>query len=112
MQEPSGQRCGFVPSLKAGTTNFWSHLWNHHRQDWYELKQQDGKLNAVGEEALRKLKEALTQQPLCQLNPSGGSQLKSTLALDVKATLDRIVKSGWWMMICLSPPLAHNLSNG
>ena len=42
--------CGHSPSLSAGTTNFWHHLWTYHKKVWYELKQADGQLNKVGEE--------------------------------------------------------------
>jgi len=38
--------CGCVPSDKAGTSNYWSHLWTHHRLVWYELKRRDGALEA------------------------------------------------------------------
>ena len=36
--------CGAQPSPAAGTTNYWSHLWTHHRGMWYELKRQSGSL--------------------------------------------------------------------
>ena len=48
-----------MPSDKAGTSNYWSHLWTHHRLVWYELKQRDGTLNPAGEAAMAKLKEGL-----------------------------------------------------
>jgi hypothetical protein len=51
--------CGCVPSDKAGTSNYWSHLWTHHRLVWYELKRRDGALNPAGEASMAKLKEGL-----------------------------------------------------
>ena len=51
--------CGCVPSDKAGTSNYWSHLWTRHRLVWYELKRRDGALNPAGEAAMAKLKEGL-----------------------------------------------------
>ena len=51
--------CGCVPSDKAGTSNYWSHLWTRHRLVWYELKLRDGALNQAGEAAMAKLKEGL-----------------------------------------------------
>ena len=40
--------CGVCPSDSAGTTNYWAHLWSHHKQTWYELKSQEGSLSAAG----------------------------------------------------------------
>jgi hypothetical protein len=51
--------CGCVPSDKAGTSNYWSHLWTHHRLVWYELKRRDGALNPADEASMAKLKEGL-----------------------------------------------------
>jgi len=48
-----------VPNDKAGTSNYWSHLWTRHRLVWYELKRRDGALNQGGEAAMAKLKEGL-----------------------------------------------------
>ena len=38
------QICGDCPTSIAGTTNYWAHLWVHHRADWYALKKQEGAL--------------------------------------------------------------------
>ena len=54
--------CGCVPSDKAGTSNYWSHLWTHHRLVWYELKRRHGALNPAGEAAMAKLKEGLANR--------------------------------------------------
>jgi hypothetical protein len=52
--------CSCVPTSLAGTSNYWSHLWTHHRLVWYELKRRDVVLNPVGEAAMVKFKEGLS----------------------------------------------------
>lgn len=95
VEEPSckllntlGQVCGAKPSMSAGTSNFWSHLWTHHREKWYELKHADGKLNAVGEAELKNLAKMLTQNS--GSHSKGGSSLKNKLQGAAKDTLDRL----------------------
>ena len=52
--------CCCVPTSLAGTSNYWSHLWTHHRLVWYDLKRRDDALNpSAGEAAMVKLKEGL-----------------------------------------------------
>jgi hypothetical protein len=86
--------CGCVPSDKAGTSNYWSHLWTHHRLVWYELKRRDGALNPAGEAAMAKLKEGLANMAAgTQVNRGirGEQFLSPNLSSDQKETMDRIV---------------------
>jgi zinc finger BED domain-containing protein 1 (E3 SUMO-protein ligase ZBED1) len=86
--------CGCVPSDKAGTSNYWSHLWTHHRLVWYELKRRDGALNPAGEASMAKLKEGLANMAAgTQVNRGirGEQFLSPNLSSDQKETMDRIV---------------------
>ena len=56
--KPNGERCGVQPAKSAGTSNYWNHLWSHHREIWYELRMKDGTLNAAGVTELTTLKES------------------------------------------------------
>ena len=96
--KPNGQDvCGAVPSPMAGTSNYWSHLWSHHRQKWYELKQKDGQLNQVGEAELTRLKVAFTKMEAegasvgSRVSDGHGSEfLSAKLPAREKATMDRV----------------------
>ena len=93
--KPNGKDvCGAMPSAMAGTSNFWSHLWSHHRQKWYELKQKDGQLNAAGAAELVALKAAFTKmetEGAARLSDGRGSEfLSAKLPATEKATMDRI----------------------
>ena len=86
--------CGCVPSDKAGTSNYWSHLWTHHRLVWYDLKRRDDALNPAGEAAMAKLKEGLANMAAgTQVNRGirGVQFLSPNLSSDQKETMDRIV---------------------
>ena len=97
--KPNGQDvCGAVPSPMAGTSNYWSHLWSHHRQKWYELKQKDGQLNQVGEAELTRLKVAFTKMEAegasvaSRVSDGHGSEyLSAKLPAREKATMDRVI---------------------
>ena len=93
---PTGQVCGHTPSTAAGTTNFWSHLWGHHRTKWYELKKRDGKLNAAGEAEFNHLRASLAgdTKPNAAHLRVGGEFLSEKLPHSAKETLDRVV-SEW-----------------
>ena len=89
--------CDAMPSAAAGTQNYWSHLWAHHRTEWYEAKRVEGKLNAAGNVELAKLKEGLAnldKASNAQRHRHGGEFLSAQLPPDAKETLDRIV-SEW-----------------
>jgi hypothetical protein len=58
-----GEVCGCTPSSAGGTQNYWSHLYNHHREDWLRLKKVSGKLSAVGEAELGLGRGAATLAP-------------------------------------------------
>ncbi|KAL1520176.1 hypothetical protein AB1Y20_023646 [Prymnesium parvum] len=86
----SGSICGMVPSPSAGTSNYWSHLWDHHRMQWYELKRADGKLNAAGEAELSELRKMLEKAGTSfgQDHNKGGGHLKAVLSGSAKETAD------------------------
>ncbi|KAL1527151.1 hypothetical protein AB1Y20_015832 [Prymnesium parvum] len=84
-----GGICGATPSTKAGTSNFWAHLWTHHRAKWYELKRAAGQLNAAGKAELEHLSKML-QQPSLAGQAHGGTHLKGTLTGAAKQTMDRL----------------------
>jgi len=83
--------CGEVPSAAAGTTNYWSHLWTHHRMTWWELKRKDGKLNPAGDAELTRLKQGLANMAASQNHNRGGVFLSASLPTDQKETMDRVV---------------------
>ncbi len=86
--------CGSVPTSLAGTSNYWSHLWTHHRLVWYELKLREGALNQAGEAAMVKLKEGLSNMATgTQVNHCicGEQFLSPNLPSDQKERMDRIV---------------------
>ena len=97
--------CGVAPAPSAGTTNYWSHLWSHHRSTWYELKRKDGQLNAAGEAELAKLKEGLAKMEAAgaSLTYDGrGSQfLSAKLPAAEKSTMDRVTAE--WVVDELQP---------
>lgn len=84
--------CGVEPSPVAGTSNYWSHLYSHHREKWYELKRKAGKLNAAGQAELRTLQEVLeNQKKVTKLKHSaGGEFLSAQLKPEAKAILDQV----------------------
>ena len=57
--DSNGQPCGFAPKSCGGTTNFWGHLYCHHRTEWLRLKKKDGALTEVGEVEYQVLKTSL-----------------------------------------------------
>ncbi|KAL1525186.1 hypothetical protein AB1Y20_020056 [Prymnesium parvum] len=77
---PSGEVCGVVPALSGGTTNFWSHLWIHHKEVWYALKFADGSLSAAGKQEMEKLQNALKQvaKPNASLKHNAGGEFLSS----------------------------------
>jgi hypothetical protein len=86
--------CGCVQTSLAGTSNYWSHLWTHHRLVWYELKRRDGAFNSAGEAVMVKLKEGLSNMATgTQVNRGirGEQFLSPNLSSDQKETMDRIV---------------------
>ena len=93
-----GSICGVVPVGNGGTTNYWSHLYTHHRQQWLELKWADGKLNSAGQKELASLKQALeklkTDGTSSQRHTAGGEFLSAKLPAGAKETLDRVT-SEW-----------------
>ena len=89
-----GELCGAVPSATAGTQNYWSHLWTHHRAIWYELKRRDGALNPAGDAALLRLKEGLANMAeagTALAHSRGGEFLSRKLPPAQKETMDRVV---------------------
>ena len=92
-REDSGKICSNEPSPVAGTSNYWAHLWTHHRSTWYELKKLDGKLNPLGDEKLGALKVCLGSNSALS-HHKGGAFLSEKLPHSAKDTLDRVT-SEW-----------------
>lgn len=90
----AGEVCNEAPSTTAGTTNYWSHLYNHHRMVWLELKRAQGKLNPAGKAELQKLMEAIHQGQTSMSHSAGGEFLSARLPPVVKETMDRMT-SAW-----------------
>ncbi len=86
--------CCSVPTSLAGTSNYWSHLWTHHRLVWYELKLREGAFNPAGEAAMVKLKEGLSNMATgtqVNLGIRGEQFLSPNLSSDQKEMMDHIV---------------------
>lgn len=88
----AGGVCGAVPSPAGGTTNYWSHLFNHHKQVWLELKQSDGALGEAGKAELGNLKAQLEKMTAdsTMSHTKGGEFLSAKLPASAKTTLDRV----------------------
>lgn len=89
-----GSTCGEVPSAAAGTTNYWTHLYTHHRQVWLELKKAEGKLAPAGIQQLEKLVQEMNKGQTTYSGATGGEFLSAKLPPSVKETMDRLV-SEW-----------------
>jgi hypothetical protein len=57
-----GEVCASVPACTGGTSNYWNHLFVHHRPVWLELKQQSGQLTGSGEAELSALRKMLANR--------------------------------------------------
>ena len=71
-----GGLCGCKPASTGGTSNYWGHLFAHHRPIWLEKKRAAGQLTDVGQAELATLAESM--EALRQKNKTGS----------VKASLD------------------------
>ncbi|KAL1527010.1 hypothetical protein AB1Y20_015698 [Prymnesium parvum] len=85
-----GSICGEVPSSAAGTTNYWTHLYTHHRMVWLELKRSEGKLTPAGVAKLEKLFDEMNKGQTTYSSAVGGEFLSAKLPPSVKETMDRI----------------------
>ena len=95
--KPNGDRCGVQPAKSAGTSNYWNHLWSHHKQIWYELRMKDGTLNAAGVTELTTLKEIFAKMAQVESsgkNDRGGEFLSATMPPATKHIMDRVT-SEW-----------------
>lgn len=90
-----GGICGEVPSGTAGTTNYWTHLYAHHRVVWFQLKNADGKLKPAGQAEMKKLMEEVCKGSSTSYSAAvGGEFLSAKLPPSVKETMDRLT-SEW-----------------
>ena len=78
--------CGCVPSITGGTSNYWQHLFHHHRSVWLSYKQEDGDLTVVGQQELQHVTEAMAKR----MQASQQASQKPALDVKAKATLDRL----------------------
>ena len=56
-----GKPCGVKVAMCGGTTNFWGHLFVHHRAVWLQLKNEDGALTEVGEAEMALLQNSMNR---------------------------------------------------
>ena len=84
---PGGVVCGVCPSTTGGTSNYWSHLYVHHRPIWLELKHAAGHLTESGEAELTLLQGML----LDRAAQSVDNTVFSTLPEQASRILDRVV---------------------
>ena len=88
-----GQPCGHKPTNCGGTTNFWGHLFVHHRAVWLQLKKEDGALTEVGEAEMEVLKTSMaartekekTSSTLVKLDAEGNAVLQQLAGESVVA---------------------------
>ena len=79
-----GKLCGHQPADCGGTTNFWGHLYVHHRAEWLKLKKEDGALTEVGEAEMGVLQASMaarvekekTSSAKVQLDAEGAAVLQ------------------------------------
>lgn len=85
------------PAATGGTSNYWSHLWAHHRDVWYKLKDTDGKLNPAGRAEMEALQAAFQKAAAADASlkhSAGGEFLSAKLPPKAKETMDRLT-SEW-----------------
>jgi hypothetical protein len=81
------EECGSVPAATGGTSNYWNHLYVHHRPVWLELKQQCGQLTGSGTEELEALQKMLTERA----TKAQSDAVYSKLPAEATRILDRVV---------------------
>ena len=83
----AGEVCGNVPAPTGGTSNYWNHLFVHHRPVWLELKQRCGQLTGSGEAELAVLKQMSTSRAATAESEATFSKLPA----EATRILDRVV---------------------
>jgi hypothetical protein len=86
--------CGIAPSPTGGTSNYWQHLYVHHRPVWLELKERCGQLTGSGAEELASLQEMLTARAAKAETDAVFSKLpaEATRIMD-RVVMDWIIKT-------------------
>ena len=81
-----GVKCGCVPSTTGGTSNYWQHLYHHHRAKWLELKNEDGVLTPAGLHQIEQVRDAMAARMAASVNCTK----KPSLPAHARVTLDRL----------------------
>ena len=96
-----GDMCGCKPSSTGGTSNYWGHLFAHHRAIWLEKKRAAGQLTDVGQEELATLADLRKNWGAATKNPS--DPLRCWVRRCVRGGKWRCLKSAW--RVALVPSL-------
>ena len=81
-----GAKCGAVPSTTGGTSNYWQHLYHHHRATWLKFKDQNGDLTPAGQQQIEAVRIAMA----ARMAASVDCTKKPALPASVRVTLDRL----------------------
>ena len=87
--------CGQKVDPKNGTTNFWGHLYRHHRKVWLGLKKKGGSLTQAGEVELGILEAGLQER-----NQRGSGKDKAEKAPPLSGFAQAVVNrlAGEWVV--------------
>ena len=70
----------------GGTSNYWQHLYHHHRAKWLELKNEDGVLTPAGLHQIEQVRDAMAARMAASVNCTK----KPSLPAHARVTLDRL----------------------
>jgi len=87
LETSPGVKCGCCPSSSGGTSNFWQHLYCHHRTIWLEYKHEDNQLTPVGQTELAEVNAAIAARNAAFKK----SAKKPPLAPKARVHVDRLV---------------------
>ena len=90
-----GPKCNHEIDPKHGTSNFWGHLYRHHRKVWLELKKKAGQLSSAGVVELAQL-EVTLQERLAKGHGKDASQAAPPLCGEAQGIVNRL--AGEWVV--------------
>ena len=90
LEVSEGVKCGCPPSTTGGTSNYWQHLYHHHRSVWLAYKHEDGDLTVAGQQEIQDVADAMA----ARMQAAQKTAAKPALPAKAKATLDRLA-SEW-----------------
>jgi len=80
-------KCGCVSSPTGGTSNYWQHLYHHHRTVWLEYKAEDGELTDVGTQELDNIRSGMRSR----MHASDTCTKRPPLPPKARVALDRLL---------------------